>query len=237
MSPSWRRLWVGGRRLPFDPWKAVVVALLVGAVVVVVGWVLLSSRLLVVRQIQVAGEHRVAGAELVEAAQVRLGTPLIHVEPGAVERRVEGIRQVESARVERRWPSTLRITVAERTPVAAARDGSGYQLVDRFGVVVTSARRRPSGMPLVDIDNLSATDPSTRAALAVVDALPGAVLRKVSVVSAPSPTEVNLRLKDGRHVEWGSPERSAEKARTLAILMKRDAQVYDVSSPEVATTQ
>lgn len=237
MTPSWRRLWVRGRRLPFDPWKAAVAVLLVGAVVVVLGWVLLSSRLLVVRQIQVAGEDRVARAQVVRAAQVRLGTPLAHIEGGAVERRVEGIRQVESARVQRKWPSTLRITVAERTPVAAVRDGSAYQLVDRFGVTVTTVERRPPDMPLADLATPAPGDPSTRAALAVVDALPEALLNKVSAVAAPSPTEVTLRLGGRRTVLWGGPERSAEKAQTLAVLMKRDARVYDVSSPEVATTR
>lgn len=235
MTPTWRRLWVRGRRLPFDPWKAAVAVLVVAAVVVVLGWVLLSSRLLVVRQIQVAGEHRVARAQVVEAAQVPLGAPLARIELGGVERRVELIQQVESARAEREWPSTLRVTIIERTPVAAVREGSTYQLVDRFGVVVTEARRRPSDMPLVD--DVDARDPSTQAALTVVDTLPAALLRKVKVVEAPGPTEVTLQLRGGRTVVWGGPERSAEKARTLAALLKRDAKVYDVSSPEVATTR
>lgn len=235
-ATSWRRLWVRGRRLPFDPWKAALAVLLAGAVVAVLGWVLLGSRLLVVRQVQVAGQQAVPRAEIVETAAVPLGAPLIQVEPGAVARRVAGIRQVESARVERRWPSTLHIAVTERRPIAAEPAGSGYRLLDRFGVVVATVGQRPRGMPLVELAD-GGKGPAARAALAVVDALPDNLEKRTSKVTASDPTDVTLHLADGATVVWGGPERSADKARTLIVLLRRDADVYDVSSPEVATTR
>lgn len=235
--PSWRRLWIRGRRLPFDPWKAALAVLLAGAVVVVLGWVLLGSRLLVIRQIQVSGAALVAHAEVVEAAGVRLGAPLARVDPSVVEQRVERIRQVESARVERGWPSTLRIDVTERTPIAVDRVNSAYNLLDRFGVTVGAASRRPDGMPLLELENPDPEDPATRAALAVVDALPRDLEDTIAKITASQPTEVTLHLKGGAIVIWGGPQRSAQKARTLAALMKRDAAVYDLSSPGVATTR
>lgn len=239
--PSWRRLWVWGRRLPFDPWKAGLAFLLAGAVVVVLGWVVLGSRLLVVREFDVAGElHVVADRQVVEAADVGVGTPLARLDADAVERRVQGIRQVEAARVKRVWPSTVRIHVTERTPVAASRTDSGYHLLDRFGVRVTTVSRAPGDVPLVEFDGTggpASADSAARAALAVADALPRALTDKVAKVVAADAHDVALRLENGGTVEWGDPRRSAEKARTLEALLQRDAEVYDVSAPGVATTR
>lgn len=228
---------VRGRRLRFDPWKVALAVVLTAAVLVVLGWVLLGSRLLVVRQVQVTGERLVAGTQVVAASGVRLGAPLVKVDRAAVARRVEAIRQVESARVERRWPSTLRIAVTERTPVAAHRRDTGYDLLDRAGVVVTTVDRRPRSLPLVELANPGPEDASTRAALAVVGSLPHTLVAKIAKVTASRPTEVTVHLRDGAVAVWGGPEKSAAKARTLLVLMKRDADVYDVSSPEVATTR
>lgn len=247
MTPSWRRLWVRGRRLPFDPWKAVLAVVLAVAVVVVLGWTVLGSRLLVVRNIEVVGERLVNREEVVAAAGIRLGTPLMRVDRRAVQRRVGHIRQVLAARVERAWPSTLRIRVTERSPVAAVDTGSGYALVDRVGVVVTVVPERPEELPMVEDPGLSETpvasagpvrDPAVRAALAVAEALPADLAERVTAISADTPSDVTLGLRSGDTVVWGTAARSPEKARTLLTLLSQGTDgvdTYDVSSPGVAT--
>ena len=44
------------------------------------------------------------------------------------------LREVESVRVTRDWPRSVRVVVVERTPVLAVPGPGGYQLTDRFGV-------------------------------------------------------------------------------------------------------
>ena len=64
-----------------------------------------------------------------------LGTPLLQIDTDAVADRVAGIRRVASARVQREYPSTLRITIVERIPV-------GGQGLSRRTAPVRPGRRR-----------------------------------------------------------------------------------------------
>jgi hypothetical protein len=64
------------------------------AIVAGVAWALLGSRLLVVRSVQVTGTGpQVSRAQVLAAARVPAGLPLIRVNTAAVAQRVGGIRQ------------------------------------------------------------------------------------------------------------------------------------------------
>ncbi|MGH3320217.1 MAG: cell division protein FtsQ/DivIB [Streptosporangiaceae bacterium] len=207
------------------------------AVLAVLCWVVFFSRILAVSEVQVVGDSRVPRSAVVKAADIRLGAPLARVDLAAVADRVAGLRRVAEVDVHRRWPGTVRIGVTEREPVAAARVGSGYVLYDRDGVSLDTVRKRPRHMPVLRVGDPSASDPTTRAALAVVSALPDRLAAKVRTVSADGSDEVRLRLRGGAKVEWGSPRRSEEKARALSALLKKHADLYNVSSPDVVTTR
>jgi len=118
-------------------WKAVFFGLAGITIVAAVAWALLGSRFLVVRSVRVTGTGPlVSRAQVIAAAQIPPGLPLIRVNTAAVARRVGAIRQVQSAQVSRDWPDTVTISVRLRTPVFAVAVPGGYALVDEFGVAV-----------------------------------------------------------------------------------------------------
>jgi cell division protein FtsQ len=170
---------------------------------------------------------------------VRAGTPLIRVSAGEVARRVERLTLVESARVTRSWPDAITITIKERTAVFVIRDGSGYDLADRFGVVLHHVARRPHGMPLLLTttapDRLRG-NPALFAAATVDRELPAKLAAKVRSIAAPTASTVTLYLRHGRTVQWGDASQTAEKARELAILMRGHARYFDVSDPRAVVT-
>ena len=88
-------------------------------------------------------------AEVLRAAGITPGTPLVRVDTAAVARRVEQITQVQSAQVSRDWPDSVVIAIRERTPALAVASGGGFALIDRFGVVVSHVATRPPGMVLL----------------------------------------------------------------------------------------
>lgn len=231
-----RRRGVGGRR-PLDPWKAAFVLLAIAGIVAGVAWALLGSRFLVVRSVQITGLHRVSRAQVLAAAGIRLGLPLIRVDTAMVGHRVEAITQVQSARVTRSWPDAIVINVSERTPVLAVRDGRTYDLVDAFGVVVASVPRRPSGMPLFVPSGPIRGSPAVAAAARVLRGLSAPLRRRLESLSASAADDVTLRLAGGVTVLWGSAGGTAVKERVLAVLMRTRAHYYDVSAPTVATTR
>ena len=222
-------------------WKAAFFALMAAAILVGAIWALLGSSLLVVRSIAVTGIHLVPRAEVLRAAGIKPGTPLARISTRVIALRVERITQVESAQVSRHWPDAIVITVRERTPALAVAAGGGYALIDKFGVVVRPAARRPPGMVVLRSAPSSALaslrgNPAIQAAATVLAGLPARIARLVRAVAAPSPAAVTLDLRGGITVAWGGTDRSAAKAAELTILLRSKATYYDLSDPGTAVT-
>ena len=235
----------GGARAPGRlrrlRWKPVLFALTALVIVAVMAWALFGSKLLVVRSVRVADNGTaVSASQVLAAAQVTRGQPLIRVDTGAIARRVAQLRQVQSAQVSKHWPSTVVITVQLRKPLFVLPVHGGYALVDAFGVNVRDAASRPPGLPLLTVNTDSGTlrnSPAVRAAAMVLAELPGRAAGQVRGVTTGGPNDVSVKLANGAIVIWGGAERGSFKAAELQILMRRHARVYDVSGVGTAVTK
>ena len=137
---------------------------------------------------------------------MRAGTPLIRISTGTVARRVERLTLVESARVTRSWPNTITITIVERTAALAVREPAGWDLVDRFGVVLKQVQSRPHGLPRLRTStapDLLRGNPAVFAAATVGRELPARLAAKVRSIAAPTADTVTLYLRHGRTVVLG----------------------------------
>jgi len=230
------------------PWRAAFFALAGLGLIAGLAWVLFGSRLLVVRSVAVTGTHSVPAAEVLAAADVQAGTPLIRVNTGQIARRVEAIRQVASATVARDWPDHLVITVRERVPVVAVRmAGGGYDLVDSDGVIVRWSQARPAGLPLYLTPlpgHALRGDSALATTAAVLAELPSWLSRQLATVSAAtadggpgSPDQVMLYLDGHKTVRWGGPDGATQKGKELAILIREPASYFDVSAPGTVVTK
>jgi cell division protein FtsQ len=232
LGTAWRGGPGAGRRGRRPSGKAVVFAAVGITIVAVLAWALLGSRLLVVRTVQIIGAGRaVSAAQVLAAAHVPHGLPLIRVDTGAIARQVERLRQIQSAQVSKGWPSTVVITVRLRTPVFAVPAAAGYALVDRFGVSIRDVAAKPPGFPVLGVGAGASLrgNPAVRAAAQVLGELPRRIARQVRGVSARNPADVSLTLAGGSVVVWGNTARASQKAKELTILMRRHAHSYDVS--------
>ena len=221
-------------------WKAAFFALIATAILATAVWALLGSTLLVARSVRVTGAPATQRAEVLRAAAITSGTPLIRVNTAAVARRVEQITQIQSAQVSRDWPDSVVIAVRERTPVLAVASGGGFALIDRFGVVTGHAETRPPGLTLLasapaDLASLRGS-PAIQATVTVLRQLPPSIRRLVRAVAAPSADAVTLDLRRGITVLWGGTDRPAAKAAELEILMRTKASFYNVANPDAAVT-
>ena len=221
-------------------WLAAFCVLALAGIAAGVAWVLLGSRLLAVRSVVVTGTRLVPQSEVLAVAGIRLGTPLIRVNPAQVAARVETIRQVQNAQVTRSWPDRVVIAVRERTPALAVTvPGGGFDLVDPDGVIVQWTARQPSGLPLylatASVSSLHG-DPDVGAAAAVLRELPARLRASVASVTAPSPDQVTLRLTSGTTVLWGGTDHAQAKAEELGLLLPTHASYYDVSAQGTAVT-
>jgi cell division protein FtsQ len=216
--------------------KVLLATLLVAVLAAGLGLILYFTPLMSARNIEVTGIGAVSRDEVLDAAKVQLGTPLLQIDTGQVADRVATIRRVASTRVQRQYPSALRIAVVERIPVVVKDFPDGPHLFDSDGVDFATAPSPPP-LPYLDVDNPGPTDPATRAALQVMTALAPEVAGQVTRAAAPSVASITLTLTDSRLVVWGSTDRTPEKAQKLAALLTQPGNTYDVSSPDLPTVK
>lgn len=208
----------------------------ISIVVVGLGLLLYFTPIMSVRSTVITGLGAVTREEIEQAAAVAPETPLLQVDTDAVAERVAMIRRVASARVQREYPSTLRITVTERVPLVVKDYPDGPHLFDRDGVDFATAPP-PPGLPFLDVETAGPNDPPTEAALEVLTALSPEVAGQVARIAAPSVASITLTLNDGREVIWGTTDRTDEKAATLGALLTQPGRTFDVSSPDLPTVK
>lgn len=215
--------------------RRVAIAVVSLAAVAGVVWLLLGTSLLSARQVEIAGTVELSDRQVRTAAQVPIGMPLLLLDTAAIESRVQQLRRVADVQVSRSVTGTVRIAVSERTPVAVAPAGEEVALVDATATSYAVVAKPPADLPELRVPRVSPTTPAARAAVQVLTELPPALLKRVERVSARSPADVVLRLRDDREVHWGGPSRTERKAAVLGPLLTQPGDVYDVSSPSLPT--
>ncbi|HWB89398.1 MAG TPA: FtsQ-type POTRA domain-containing protein [Acidimicrobiia bacterium] len=153
---------------------------------------------------------------------VMAGTPMIMVNPGAVERALLADPWVAEAVVMREWPDTVNVEVVERVPVAWARTAGGWTRRSMDGVALPSADEPGPEMGWVDLpevsDELAPETPELLGAIAFVAALPDE-LQEGTVV-----TRVDDELwatVSGHQVRLGRPVDMEDKALSLTALLEQ----------------
>jgi cell division protein FtsQ len=146
-------------------------------------------------------------------------------------------RLIRSVRVRRTWPSTIRVEVVEREPVAALPADSGLSLVDRDGVEIEKVAVKPAGLPRLEVARGPDAVPALRGSLDVLRGLPVGVSRRLLAIGAQSPDGIWLKLRDskvpgGVLVKWGDSSQTPRKAKVLTALLPQHRGGYDIRSPD-----
>jgi cell division protein FtsQ len=222
------------------------IALVAGAagLVAVLVWVIVFSSVLGARRVVVHGAHSVSAARIQAVADVPHGRPLLRLDTGAIAHRVEAaLPDVAAASVQVSYPSTVVITVTERVAVGYLEAGGSPTrviLVDKSGRQFRTVSTAPSALPHFDIPAGAGQPAATatgQAVATVAGALTPAVLAQLSSIGASDPSAITLHLRDGRTVEWGTADRSADKAQVLPALLGRAGTTFDVSNPDVVSVR
>jgi cell division protein FtsQ len=214
------------------------VALLIVLGVFVLGLAVWFTPLLGVRDVAVSGTQALSTDQVIAAADVTSGTPMVRLSTAAVAARVAKLPRVASADVFREWPGTVRIVVTERAATSVLTERDGVHLVDATGfdfATVPVGSPIPPGLPKLLLPAASPADPRTQAVEAVLAALPVPLRAQVVSIGANTPGGVRFALTNGKTVVWGGAEDSDRKAAVLAVLLTRPGTTYDVSSPDLPT--
>jgi len=214
----------------------VVLGSVLGILALVVGLAL--SPLFAVRTVVIhTGPHTPAAA--VAAAAELSGRPaMVTLDPGAIAARVDTLAWVASTSVERRWPSTVVLTVVERTPVAVMTGRTGPMLVDASGRVLGPAPQH-SGLVRVSVGTPvgapgSQVPATGGGALAVASSLPPAFKAQVAEVVEQG-GQVRLALRSPVTFKLGTTANLLSKYEAIAAVLAHAqltvGDVVDVSTP------
>jgi cell division protein FtsQ len=203
----------------------VAAGVLVGLVAAGIG--VSRSPLFAARDIQVRGGTHVPRARIVELAGVSLGTSVLWLDESAVERRLESEPWIAQADVGSGFPSTVRITVTERTAVAVASDGVRATLMAGDGTSLGVADRDPR-MPVIRLAASGSVDgpvPGPVGAARALGAMSPALLDRVGRVLVQLDGTLEIRLEDGPVVRYGTASNLEAKAHaTWRMLAWADAE-------------
>nr|WP_239476499.1 FtsQ-type POTRA domain-containing protein [Nocardia arizonensis] len=212
-------------------WAVLAACLL--TVLVLVAW---FTPALSVRTVEIDGLAAVPEEQVRDQLRIPSGRSMLRIDTVEVARRVATIPKVYSARVQRVFPSTVRVTVVERAPVLYFDSPQGAHLLDAEGTEF-AIEAPPIGVPVLVTDHPGASDPVTQAAVVVVAVLPPSLSIQVEEVVARSISDISLTLKDGRTVLWGGANDAERKAQVVLPLLTREGTVFDVSSPNLVTVK
>ncbi|CAM3537411.1 FtsQ-type POTRA domain-containing protein [Nocardioides dubius] len=219
---QWTRRWQLGRVLA----AALALLLVVGVGI----WLVAYSSVLGVKEVEVQGTELLSAEQVRAEVQVADGEPLARVDIDAVAARIEELPAVRSVDVSRKWPNSLLVQVTERAVVAVIQVGAKYRGMDETGTIFRNFARIPKGVPLIKASGELSAEVRAEGA-SVVGAMPASVARRVEYVELRTVDQINLVLRDGRNVVWGSAEESATKGKVLEVLLAEDGTTLDVSVP------
>lgn len=194
------------------------IALVVVAALGLAGWFLL-----LIDTVEIEGNERYSDESIRSLTGLTAGQHMLFADFGAVREGIEGSPYLRVEGIERVWPNTIRITVAERAEAAVIETLDTDVIIDITGHVLSfgsssdlSHLVRVTGVPLtgyqVNQSIASGADFQTEALLMLLDALlEYGLLEKVALADISNPLRASLMTRSGIQVVLGQPTELSEK--------------------------
>lgn len=163
-----------------------------------------------VQSVRLDGASPDAEADILHAADLARGTPILGVDLDAVRRRVEQVGWVKSARVVRLFPDTVAIEVEERHLLAVWQHDGRASVVDAGGVVAPEADpARFTNLPLVVGDGANVA----AAQILPLVAARARLSQRLDALVRVDARRWDLRLKDGGLIQLPATDEEAALIR------------------------
>ena len=193
----------------------------VGSVALVIGGVTASrSSAFDVRGIEVSGNDHLHRPQVVRIAGITDATNAFWLDEGQAERRLEAEPWIADADVRVTFPLNVEIAVRERTPVALAQ-GAVTSLMAADGTALGSGNV-PRGLPVIELGGAGRAEgvrPSPVGAARVLGAMTPALRVQVARVRVLLDGTLELRLRDGPTISFGTPGDARRKAVTIRRML------------------
>ena len=215
----------------------------IAVVLVAAGFGISQSPLLDVDEIEVIGGPRTGADQILEAAGVEVGTPLLGLDLSGPRKSIAALPWVDQVRASRTWGGKVTFDVTERDAVAQIPVNEGWALADGQGRVL-QVSPAPVNLPVVLFSPVPQPGgwlkdgalPLLEASEALIP-LQGDDIGSISSVDG----QVVVELAGGGEVVWGGRDDPRGKANALATMLAKAVnedclervQKIDLSVPEL----
>jgi cell division protein FtsQ len=193
----------------------------VGSVALVIGGITASrSSAFDVRGIEVSGNEHLHRPQVVRIADITDATNALWLDEGEAERRLEAEPWIADADVRVTFPLNVEIVVRERTPVALA-EGGLTSLMAADGTALGSGTV-PRGLPVIELGGVRPVEgirPSPVGAARVLGAMTPALRAQVARIRVLLDGTLEVRLREGPTVSFGTPDDARRKAVTIRRML------------------
>ena len=199
---------------------------LAAALALLSGYLATQGELLDVDRLEVHGAGRSSGSEIIAAAGIRTGQPLLGLDLAAARNRIAGLPWVKDVYSTRSWNGVVSFTITERSPVAALAIPGAWATVGEHGRVLSLGQTITDGaMPIIGLNVAHASpgdwlDVDQRAAVGIAGALYEPVRSAVRAIEVRPDGHV-LQLHDGGRVVLGNSEELAAKVLAVHTFIER----------------
>jgi cell division protein FtsQ len=206
------------------PWGGIVTLTVMG--MAVGAWAVASSPVFDIREVRVKGNQHLSESEVERLAGIGSDANLLTLPARRVARSLARNPWVLWVDVGRSFPSTVVLTIEERSPVAWVRQPDGVAVVAGDGMVLSrrvGAPKPPRGLVAIgrshDPLRPGARLTGLEGQLAVAASLPPD-LRGKAIRASLKGGEILLELADGTEVLYGQPGSLPQKNAALAKVLR-----------------
>jgi cell division protein FtsQ len=186
------------------------------------------------RTIEVKGRAHTPKSVILAASELTLGEPMLTISLAALHERLSTIGWIDEVAVERRMPSTIRIVLTERIPMALLQTEAGHRVIDQTGTIISGAN--PSFFGHLTVVAGTSAAPNAGPILNILQTEPE-LFADVWAVTYQSERRWDVHLRNGIRVRL--PETDPRTAWSkLAIIdhskqiTNRDLAVIDMRVPD-----
>jgi cell division protein FtsQ len=215
------------------------------AILAIAGTAVYNSSLFSITEVRVDGAQRLTADHLTQLAAVPAGSTLLRVDTGGIVDRLESDPWVQSASVSREFPSTLVLSITERTILANveilpdnASDPTTHWLVSTDGIWLGSSddvSQLPADVTADEVSKLPQINNLTRGiqpivgdapddvglenAISILNGFSSDMYSMVASISAPDAIQTTLTLTNNVSVAFGSADDIQAKEEAITTIL------------------
>ena len=184
--------------------------------------------------IEVQGRAHTPKEVLIAASELTLGQPMLTISLPALHERLATIGWVSEIAVERRMPSTIRLILTERVPMALLQTEAGHRVIDEHGDIISGADPAAFGHLTVVAGSSAA---SNAAPLLNILRTEPELFAEVWAVTYQSERRWDVHLRNGIRVRLPETDPRTAWSRLAVIdhskrIIDRDLAVIDMRVPD-----